>query len=134
MTPLLATYLADHLAGAAGAIDLLSGLVRQHRGTPEVATLRELLVDIRSDERTLRTLALALGGKGRRPKRLLGKVAGRLTRVRIALVSGRDRRFGLFEGLEVLGIGILGKRALWRALQEVDALSFPISRVSFGRT
>jgi hypothetical protein len=36
----------------------------------------------------------------------------------------------LFEGLELLGIGILGKRALWRALREVATRYPPINRLS----
>ena len=113
--PLL-TYLGDHAAGAAGAIDVLSGLVRRHRGTRTGAVLRNLLDDIRADDRTLRAFASTVGANGRRPKRLFGKAAGTLTRARFA---GTDQSFALFEALEMLAIGILGKRSLWRALGEV---------------
>ena len=119
MTDPLLTYLGDHAAGAAGAINLLAGLVRRHRGSTTGRLLRELLDDIRADERSLRALAGALGAKGRLPKRLMGKAAGTLTRARLSGLAGTNKPFALFEALEMLGIGIVGKRSLWRALREV---------------
>ena len=116
--PLL-TYLGDHAAGAAGAIDVLSSLVRRHRGTRTGAVLRNLLDEIRADDRTLRAFASTVGANGPRPKRLFGKAAGKLTRARLGSLAGTNQPFALFEALEMLAIGILGKRSLWRALGEV---------------
>ena len=45
------------------------------------------------------------------------------------MVGGSQSQFSLFEGLELLGIGILGKRALWRALREIAFLYPPINRL-----
>jgi hypothetical protein len=126
----LTTYLNDHLAGAAGAIDVLSGLVRRHRRSPQGAVLRALLADIRADDRTLRTLAQALGTGPRWPKRLVGTLAGKVSRVRMRRLSGPRGAFALFEALELLSLGILGKRSLWRALRTVADGHAPIRRLS----
>jgi hypothetical protein len=119
MTPPLARYLSDHLAGAASAISLLTSMVRRHRRLVPGETLRQLLLDIRADQRALKALARAVG-VGWSPKTLLGSIGAVAVRARTSRLAVRSERFALFEGLEVLVVGIAGKRCLWRALHTVD--------------
>jgi crotonobetainyl-CoA:carnitine CoA-transferase CaiB-like acyl-CoA transferase len=129
----LKTYLRDHLAGAAAAIALLSGMIRRNSHRPGAVVLRALLDEVRADERTLRLLAESLGAKPPRSKQLLGAVAGRVSRARLNALSRANDAFAMFEGLEMLAIGMLGKRSLWRALSQLASRQPEIERLNLGQ-
>jgi hypothetical protein len=57
MSDPLATYLHDHLAGAAVAIDLLESMQRSNGGRPLGQFAKSLLADIEADRDVLRQLA-----------------------------------------------------------------------------
>jgi hypothetical protein len=48
------------------------------------------------------------------------------------LQLGTDESLGVFETLEVLSLGILGKRALWRALEAVAAADTRLQAIDFN--
>lgn len=105
----LRTYLDDHLAGAQAALGVLGRLEPDPAdGLDLVALRREIEVD---REEAVR-LVEHLGERRSGIKRAAGWVASQLSRPKLP----DDGALGRFEALELLSLGILGKRALWRTL------------------
>lgn len=109
----LATYVEDHLAGAAAGVELLEALAAQHQGEPTGALAGRLLPEVEADRRTLADLAQSIGA-GSPLKEAAAWVAEKVSRLKLH----RDAKgvLGTFEALEAMSLGVLGKRALWRAL------------------
>lgn len=116
----LGIYLSDHLAGAEAGCQLLARLARQYPTGDLGRNLRELLGEIRADKRVLQEIAANVGESRPALKRVSGWIAERAGRVKLSFGSTQDRSLSLFEGLELLSIGVLGKRALWLALLRVQ--------------
>ncbi len=116
---LLGHYLNDHLAGAVAGCDLAEQIEAGQAGTPLGESMSELVADIKADRVTLETLMEQLGVDKSRLKQTGGWVAEKLTRVRFSdTVTGGEALSRLMQ-LEMLCVGVEGKRALWRALQAV---------------
>ncbi|HEX6862545.1 MAG TPA: hypothetical protein VF414_07015 [Thermoanaerobaculia bacterium] len=112
----IATYLNDHLAGATGAVELLEHLEKEHAGTEVGRLAAGLRADVEADRQTLESLMerLEVGrSRTRKAAAWLGEKAAEL-KLRLDDPAGGSLR--LFESLEVLSLGIEGKRSLWRAL------------------
>ena len=113
----LHTYLNDHLSGALAALQLLANL----RDTAESAADRELFATLHEDITLDRgTLALVLeraGGTQSSVRQLGGWMAEKAGRLKLMLDDPSRAGLSRFEALEVLSLGIRGKRALWTALQ-----------------
>lgn len=107
----LATYLDDHLAGAGAALELIE---RLRLDPQDGLDLESLYREIDEERQLLVALREKLSSKGplKGLKRAASWVAERLSRPKLV----DDTGLGRFEALEVLGLGILGKRAMWRAL------------------
>ena len=116
----LATYLNDHLAGAAAAIALLDRLAATDGEAGFRVRMRNLRSEITEDRRILETLIVRLGASPSAPKQAAGWLAEKLARLKIG--SGPGDTLARFESLEVLALGVIGKRCLWRAL---EALAIP---------
>jgi hypothetical protein len=112
----LGTYLEDHLAGAAFAVSLLEDL-RDNGDETVRSWAGALLPEIEADRRTLQQLADAVGDGGSVVKESTAWLAHKASRVKL---SPNDA-LGLFEALEMLSLGILGKRALWQALRVIPS-------------
>jgi len=114
MSDALSTYLHDHLAGAAYAIDLLEFMRDQHEGDDLGQFAADILVEIKQDRATLRDIAERVCYSGRTLKETASWLGEKISRIKL----GHDAGNGLatFEALEFLEIGIHGKWALWRAL------------------
>src|SRR4051794_6172184 len=111
----IATYLEDHLSGAVGGITMLEVLRDEHLNHPLGGFATELLAEIEADKITLQKLMEQLGLTSSTPKEAAAWIAAKVSRVKLGYsVAGE---FGVFEALEALSLGILGKRALWRALE-----------------
>jgi len=115
----LGIYLQDHLAGAAGAIELLDALQKRHAGEPVAAFAAEILAEVEEDHALLKDLAERVGGGSHPVKEAAAWLAEKATRVKIG--RGTSSELGVFEALEALALGIWGKRALWRALAVLSA-------------
>jgi hypothetical protein len=116
---LLAIYLNDHLAGATGGLELVRRSLGANRGTAFEAPLERLATEIGEDRDALLHVMDRLGVARDPLKQWAGWAAEK---------AGRLKRNGRLVGysplsrvleLEVLALGIEGKRALWRALDEV---------------
>jgi hypothetical protein len=117
MSDALGTYLDDHLAGAAGAIAILVHLRDEHGGTPVERLAIELLAEIEADRTVLQHLAARMGDSGSPLKDAAAWVGEKVSRLKLGRSMADE--LGLFEALEALALGILGKLALWKALSAV---------------
>ncbi len=121
----LRSYLLDHLTGGDTAIRVLQDFVQlpAHRPVSELAA--QLLPEIEADREVLRQLLRDAGGSTNPLRRMLAWLGGKLSGLKFwRRVS---KQLGPFEGIEVLSLGILGKRALWRTLRKLqsDAALYP---------
>ena len=125
----LAIYLNDHLAGAEAGCRLLARLARQFPTGDLGRSLRDLLAEIRADKRVLQELAASVGAPASMLKRTGGWIAVKAGRLKLSFRSDDEASLSLFESLELLSLGVLGKRALWLALDRVRDCSSALARV-----
>jgi hypothetical protein len=115
----LAVYLRDHLAGSAAAVEILRGLRDEHADEPLGRFASDLLIEVERDRVTLETLIERIGGGTSALKETTAWLAAKLSRFKL----GRELsdELGVLEALEVVALGILGKRALWDSLSMIGA-------------
>jgi hypothetical protein len=123
---LLAIYLNDHLAGATTGVELARRLRASNEDDPEFGpALAEVCAEIEADRETLRAV-MDLLGVGQSKLKPLGAVLGeRLGRLKL---NGQLRGYSplsRLDELELLQIGVVGKRRLWRALEHTHAADLP---------
>jgi hypothetical protein len=114
MSNTLITYMHDHLAGARFAIELLKTL-REDRENVALRTLaEELHYEIEEDRQLLERLADKIG----QPQNKIKEGAAWLAqKASLWKLGSDDSQLSIFEALETLSLGIMGKLALWRALR-----------------
>ena len=119
MATALHIYLQDHLAGATFGLQLVQRCQRNNEGSELAEPLAKLTAEIAEDRRTLQT------DHARRRRR--GFAHEGRCRVDAGEGSTPEAQREVFEytplarvvELESLAIGISGKRAMWRALENV---------------
>ena len=114
-------YLNDHLAGAAAAIRLAERCRARAPQSELGRVLDALLGEIEEDRSVLQRVIKALGGSTNPVKRASAVGMERLASLRMAMPvlgpgSGEAARL---EELEVLSLGVEGKRMLWKVLGTV---------------
>jgi hypothetical protein len=129
MNERIATYLNDHLAGARFAIELLERLRDAHADEPLGRFAGELLVNIDEDRALLQEIADQVGGEGNTFKEATAWLAEKASRLKLRL--GADAELGVFEALEALSLGVLGKLALWNALKTLRDTRNSFERIDF---
>jgi len=116
----LGIYLNDHLAGATGALELLTHLEAAYADTPVADVLLQLHAEIEADrqelERLIDRLEITVSG----PRKLGAWLGEKLAYMKLQLDDQASGAMRLFEGLEALAIGIQGKRGLWRVLADTS--------------
>jgi hypothetical protein len=118
---LLGIYLNDHLAGSTVGRNLSQRTLGNNRGTPYEAPLERLAGQIAEDRQTLLDLMRRLEVREDRLKSaaaLVGERAGRLK------PNGRLTGYSPLSRVvefEALTLGVTAKRAMWRALRDLDA-------------
>lgn len=119
---LLAIYLNDHLAGATVGVELARRLRASNHDEPEFGpALAEVCAEIEADRETLKAAMDQLGVGKSRLKPLAALLGERLGRLK---PNGRLRGYSplsRLDELELLQIGVVGKRRLWRALEHTRA-------------
>lgn len=116
-SPLL-TYLNDHLAGSTAAIELLQHGIERDTDNPLEVLFSEILPDITADQATLKQLIEQLDEKESGTRKAVAWIGEKLSRItRDSGASQPGVSLAQFEEVETLGLGILGKRALWVALR-----------------
>jgi hypothetical protein len=129
MSDSLATYMNDHLAGSAYAIDLVEFMRDKYEGQELGQFAGWLLVEIEADREILKRLAQRAGAGSSKVKELTAWLAEKVGRLKLG--HGANNGLGLFEALEFLEIGIHGKLELWRALAAVGSANPRLRGVDF---
>jgi hypothetical protein len=129
MSDPLGTYLHDHLAGAAHAINLVEFMRDRYEGRELGQFAAWLLVEIESDRTVLRQLAERTAAGRSTVKELAGWLGEKVSRLKLR--HDDNDGLGLFEALEFLEIGIHGKSELWRALAAVGPADPRLRGVNF---
>jgi hypothetical protein len=129
MSDPLATYLHDHLAGSAHAVDLIEVLRDQYAGEPLGEFADGLLAEVQADRATLKGLAERVGEGSSGLKEFSGWLAEKVSRLKLR--PHDNGGLGTFEALEFLALGVYGKLELWRALAVVSPLDARLLGVDF---
>lgn len=112
----ITTYLSDHLAGAAGAIELMQHVESVYANTDVARVIAGVRVDVEADVDKLKALAATLDVT-ESPSRELGAwVGARMAELKLYLDDSSNGPLYLLEAIETLAMGIDGKLALWRGL------------------
>jgi hypothetical protein len=119
---LLSIYLRDHLAGSVVARRRCAAACERAGGTDLGAFLAELLREIEADQAQLRLVLRRIHAPEPSFRKVAAAVGERLGRLK---PNGRlvgPSPLGVLVDLELLSLGVEGKRRLWQAL---DALEDP---------
>jgi hypothetical protein len=120
----LGIYLNDHLAAAAGGVELARRLRSSNSGDPEMGEpLARICAEIEADQETLARLTDRLGVRRDPVKPVLARLAERLGRLK---PNGHLRGYSPLSRvleLEVLASGIGGKLQLWNSLEQTFGAS-----------
>ena len=129
---LLEIYLADHLAAGAAGLALARRSAASNAGNETGQFLRGLVGEIDEDHRALRRVVAQLGFESSRLKVLLALAGEKLGRLKL---NGQMRGYSplsrLLE-LETLSVGISGKLALWRSLEQLPELPERLPGIELG--
>lgn len=128
----LGAYLSDHQAGSSAALRLIQRCVDREPDTPLGTLMADLLVEIRADRAELERVMTAVGASSN-PVKHAGAIGVEMfssLRSKVPLVGSGSAEVARLEELELLSMGIEGKRLLWAALQacalpELDAFDLP---------
>lgn len=122
MGKLLAIYLKDHLAGATGGVELARRLRSGNRDDPEFGPeLAAICAEIEADRETLEAVMDRLKVGKSRLKPLAAVLAERLGRLKLNGHLLTYSPLSRLDELELLQLGVTGKRRLWRALEHTRA-------------
>src|SRR4051794_41215440 len=113
-TRLIAIYLNDHLAGATGGLELARRALGANRGSDFEAPLERLATEIAEDRAALADVMTRLGVARDPLKVWAGWAAEKWGRLKLnGRISGYSPLSRVLE-LEVLALGVEGKRTMWR--------------------
>lgn len=130
MSKSLGIYLKDHLGGAQIAVQLLEAMCNRQEDERYREFAKRLLPDIQSDDNTLRSIIEAIAEEPSGIKNAGGWLLEKLTRVKLG--HARSAGLELFESLEMLSLGIAGKRSLWKALQVISKEDIRLAKYDFN--
>ena len=126
---LLAVYVNDHIASAAGGIELVSRMIGVHRGSAYEEGLRQLLDELRQEKSDLERTARSLGLPVRQYKQVAVWVAEKASRLKLnGHLLSRSPLSDLVE-FEFLASAVRGKRSGFETLRiaaEVDSRIDPV--------
>jgi len=131
MEHFLGIYLNDQLAMGVGWRELARRSARNNRGGPSGAALRSVATGIAEDVATFRDIMRRLGVRTNPVKTGLAVLAERVGRVK---PNGRVRSYSplsRFEEVEILAMGIDGKKQLWTTLRDLAGLAERLPEIDF---
>jgi len=120
----LQRYLNDHLAGSAGAVNLIDNLASRQEDPEEAEFFRSLKAKVEADQEQLRDLLTRAGLGESAALQVAGKLTASASKLKLKWEGMDPGELGMLEALEMLALGIQGKRMLWVMLAEL-APAFP---------
>ena len=120
----LQRYLNDHLAGSAGAVKLIDSLATRQEDPGEAEFFQILKRKVEADREQLRDLLTLVGLEESSALQVAGKLAAGASKLKLKWEGMDPGELGMLEALEMLVLGIKGKRLLWRLMAEI-APAFP---------
>ena len=122
MGNLLAIYLNDHLAGATAGVELARRLRTSNEDDPSFGPeLAEICAEIEADRETLAAIMDRLDVGPSKLKPLAAVLAERLGRLKLNGRLWGYSPLSRLDELELLQLGVTGKRRLWRALEHTHS-------------
>jgi hypothetical protein len=131
MSDSLQDYLHDHLAGSNFAIELLKSLQEQKGNEGLAVFAAALLAEVQKDADLLRGIVEQVGKSRLDLKEAAAWLAEKASRFKLQRETPGG--LGTFEVLETLGLGIMGKLALWRVLPVIAEIDSRIPITDFER-
>jgi hypothetical protein len=122
---LLAIYMNDHMAASTGTVELVRRVAASNRGTAYGETLAELKTEIEEDHTALATIMDRLGVRLDRAKAAVAWSAEKLGRLKLNGQLTGYSPLSRLEELEILELGVTGKRLLWEALRGSEPPGIP---------
>jgi hypothetical protein len=120
----LQRYLNDHLAGSAGAVRLIDHLAAHQDDPAETEFFQSLKAKVEADREQLRDLLTRAGLKESAALQVAGKVTAGVSNLKLRWEGLEPGELGMLEALEMLTLGIQGKRQLWVMLADLSP-AFP---------
>lgn len=116
----LGIYLNDHLAGATGGLSL-ARRARSNSTDPQRTSMwNSLCGEVEDDRQVLVGIIDELGFRKNYPKLAASLVAERMGRLKLNGQLTGNSPLGQFLELEMMLLGVTGKRSLWQALAAID--------------
>jgi len=120
----LERYLNDHLAGSSGALLLIDEIAEKSDNPDAERFFRELKEKVQEDRTLLGKLQKAINKEPSTVLKAAGSIAARVGGLKLMWEGIKPGSLGMFEALEMLALGVQGKRLLWLVMQEIQPL-FP---------
>lgn len=127
----LATYLNDHLGGSMAGRDLAEKIASENEGTELGAFMTGVLTAIEEDRAALEDVMRRVGVERAVVKQAAGRVAERLSRLRMHRAITGDPGLSRLLEIEALILGVMGKLALWGTLRELASQEPRLADVEF---
>ncbi len=112
----IATYLNDHLAGSAAALELLDHLQTTYADSPLGPFFIKLRADIATDRTALETVMKRLHIAESGVRQATAWLTGKMTEMKLWVDDSSKGTLHLFESLEALSLGLEGQKSLWKAM------------------
>jgi hypothetical protein len=116
----LERYLNDHLAGSSGALLLIDEIAEKSDHPDARIFFHKLRKKVEADRALLGELQKAIDKEPSAILKAAGNIAARMGGLKLMWEGIEPGSLGMFEALEMLALGVQGKRLLWRVLQEIQ--------------
>ncbi|MBX3743632.1 MAG: hypothetical protein KF712_21785 [Akkermansiaceae bacterium] len=116
----LTRYVNDHFAGSSGALLLVGEIARNHDDPDARRFFTELKGKIEEDRSTLGALLKRIEEEPSALMKAAGGIAARVGGLKLMWEKVEPGKLGMFEALEMLALGIQGKRLLWIIMREIQ--------------
>ncbi len=131
--PALSAYLNDHLAGSAAGVQLAKRCRQAHQGSDLGQYLGDLVEEIEEDRGVLERVMTQVGAQPSLVKQAGALGAEFLTRLKqITPLLGSGSNVARLEEIELLSLGIEGKRLLWGLLGELSGSDNRLQEFDFA--
>ncbi|MES2661389.1 MAG: hypothetical protein V4689_22405 [Verrucomicrobiota bacterium] len=129
----LQRYLNDHLAGSNGALLLIQHFIDTMNESEARDDFILLKKSVENDRALLEHLIASAGLDTSAVANAAGDLAARVGFLKLMWEGFETGGLGLFEGLEMLALGIQGKSLLWLSLREISSWYPEWNEVDFSK-